>query len=392
MSAGPAPRVSMPNPSSYPRPHVPFAPRDLDVSSSDMQSGTGYGDTRNLLLLSRGIIDQQDTYTSLGHPQEGPHGGPHGEPQYGSANSPTVHESDAGGLQSANEPSIEVKRGSWATMLSLSELTEENLNRLSGVSALIDLGEFDASFYTQGNSDTSAKIPLQLDTAGIHDKESRLAGSTIFPRIEQADRNAPGAVLSQTTTSSSLPSTIPAMWRCGTPERDAAMSVSPDKISLADSSDPGAGDFTNYQQAGEAKDQAKTSKDASRAAQWAQQDTGESKADASKAEYDLRQLNVVNMLLDAGPNEDIIYNEGAASDSFNKAGYSLNPSSTSTRLPRARDGSFTKFTELGPKANLTGTPNGTNMKETGSSIADSSSPGAPIASSSARAYKPSLLT
>ncbi|KAK3044019.1 hypothetical protein LTS18_002391, partial [Coniosporium uncinatum] len=98
------------------------------------------------------------------------------------------------------------------------------------------------------------------------------------------------------------------------------------------------------------------------------------------------------MLLDAGPNEDIIYNGGAASDPFSKAGYPSNPSSTSSRLPRARDGSFTKFTELGPKANLTGTPNGTNMKETGSSIADSSSPGAPIASSSVRAYKPSPLT
>ncbi|KAF2751573.1 hypothetical protein M011DRAFT_455550 [Sporormia fimetaria CBS 119925] len=41
-----------------------------------------------------------------------------------------------------------------------------------------------------------------------------------------------------------------------------------------------------------------------------------------------------------------------------------------------RDNSFDKLTTLGPKGNLTGTPRGTGMKEVGSSIANTSSPGA----------------
>ncbi|KAF2839365.1 hypothetical protein M501DRAFT_787304 [Patellaria atrata CBS 101060] len=54
------------------------------------------------------------------------------------------------------------------------------------------------------------------------------------------------------------------------------------------------------------------------------------------------------------------------------------PSGSSSPLPENCEESFAKYTVLGPKGNVTGTPNGTNMRETGSSIADfSSTPGTP---------------
>ena len=45
------------------------------------------------------------------------------------------------------------------------------------------------------------------------------------------------------------------------------------------------------------------------------------------------------------------------------------------------NGSFAKTTTLGPKANITGSPHGTNMRQVGSSLADKSSPGPPWTSS-----------
>ncbi|KAI9682250.1 MAG: hypothetical protein M1817_000304 [Caeruleum heppii] len=56
----------------------------------------------------------------------------------------------------------------------------------------------------------------------------------------------------------------------------------------------------------------------------------------------------------------------------------LNPSHED--LPEL-NGSFAKATTLGPKVNITGTPNGTGMREVGSSLADASSPGQMFSSS-----------
>jgi hypothetical protein len=49
-----------------------------------------------------------------------------------------------------------------------------------------------------------------------------------------------------------------------------------------------------------------------------------------------------------------------------------------------RENTFEKFSVIGPKGNLTGTPRGTGMHETGSSVADNSSPGPTLSSSVAR--------
>lgn len=49
-----------------------------------------------------------------------------------------------------------------------------------------------------------------------------------------------------------------------------------------------------------------------------------------------------------------------------------------------RENTFEKLTVIGPKGNLTGTPLGSRMHETGSSVADTSSPGLELASSAAR--------
>jgi hypothetical protein len=49
-----------------------------------------------------------------------------------------------------------------------------------------------------------------------------------------------------------------------------------------------------------------------------------------------------------------------------------------------RENTFEKLCYVGPKGNLTGTPQGTGMHETGSSVADTSSPGLTLTSSVAR--------
>ncbi|KAI9761289.1 MAG: hypothetical protein M4579_001079 [Chaenotheca gracillima] len=50
----------------------------------------------------------------------------------------------------------------------------------------------------------------------------------------------------------------------------------------------------------------------------------------------------------------------------------------------SRDGSFAKIANLGPKVNITGTPEGTGMREVGSSLANESSPAAKWSSSPSR--------
>lgn len=97
-------------------------------------------------------------------------------------------------------------------------------------------------------------------------------------------------------------------------------------------------------------------------------------------------------LLASGPNEEILYEEDAGQknsfaledDSNSMQPMRINLPSADTmdvtssepNTPRARGNSFDKLTVIGPKGNLTGTPHGTGMHDTGSSVADNSSPGA----------------
>ena len=53
-----------------------------------------------------------------------------------------------------------------------------------------------------------------------------------------------------------------------------------------------------------------------------------------------------------------------------------------TKADLERENTFDKFTIVGPKGNLTSTPQGTGMHDAGSSVADTSSPGARLQSSS----------
>ncbi|KAF2268292.1 hypothetical protein CC78DRAFT_613485 [Lojkania enalia] len=76
-------------------------------------------------------------------------------------------------------------------------------------------------------------------------------------------------------------------------------------------------------------------------------------------------------LVDSGPNEEILYEDPQH--------YTL-PTSSSPRtgenIALQRENTFEKMSSLGPKGNLTGTPLGTGMHEVGSSVANTSSPGA----------------
>ncbi|KAF2798942.1 hypothetical protein K505DRAFT_346220 [Melanomma pulvis-pyrius CBS 109.77] len=81
-------------------------------------------------------------------------------------------------------------------------------------------------------------------------------------------------------------------------------------------------------------------------------------------------------LLNSGPNDEILYEgEQGLSDLTSS-------SSIQQKTPGlVRENTFEKFSVLGPRGNLTGTPQGTGMNEVGSSVADNSSPGAPFSSS-----------
>ncbi|KAF2868662.1 hypothetical protein BDV95DRAFT_500299 [Massariosphaeria phaeospora] len=91
-------------------------------------------------------------------------------------------------------------------------------------------------------------------------------------------------------------------------------------------------------------------------------------------------------LLNSGPNDDILYDD----EPLPSQGYSSQPSiraepptpSTKQANGLARENSFEKVSVIGPKGNLTGTPQGTGMHEVGSSIANTSSPGARLSSAS----------
>ncbi|KAF2128130.1 hypothetical protein P153DRAFT_294223 [Dothidotthia symphoricarpi CBS 119687] len=99
-------------------------------------------------------------------------------------------------------------------------------------------------------------------------------------------------------------------------------------------------------------------------------------------------------LLASGPNDDIIIQDelNASRRSqhlmnpylHDQALMSSSPDSRYGNTKHDRENSFEKFSVVGPKGNLTGTPKGTGMHETGSSIADTSSPGARLSSSVGR--------
>ena len=81
-------------------------------------------------------------------------------------------------------------------------------------------------------------------------------------------------------------------------------------------------------------------------------------------------------LLNSGPNEEILYESGNDTlDHISSSGSQQEPPNL------RRENTFEKISFLGPKGNLTGTPLGTGMRETGSSVADTSSPGVPLSSS-----------
>lgn len=102
-------------------------------------------------------------------------------------------------------------------------------------------------------------------------------------------------------------------------------------------------------------------------------------------------------LLASGPNDDILYEHeknGYEDTPFHSQQgsspvqpLSITISTGATRRSYNSEGgdrranSFEKFTILGPKANRTGTPHGTGMRDIGSSVADNSSPGAILDSS-----------
>ncbi|KAI4920992.1 hypothetical protein J4E85_009107 [Alternaria conjuncta] len=104
-------------------------------------------------------------------------------------------------------------------------------------------------------------------------------------------------------------------------------------------------------------------------------------------------------LLASGPNDNIIIDEQRASSVGQSQGHYRCRSDDST-LPTSstadesvfdnspigleRQNTFEKLSYVGPKGNLTGTPRGTGMHETGSSVADTSSPGVKLSSSVGR--------
>lgn len=120
-------------------------------------------------------------------------------------------------------------------------------------------------------------------------------------------------------------------------------------------------------------------------------------------------------LLNSGPNDEILYDNMRtsrrsvlSSESNHDSLYEDPPSKDRSEPPEApvtsplhggynqfameRENTFEKLSTLGPKANLTGTPQGTGMHEVGSSLADTSSPGVAFSSSPAPRQRPRGFT
>jgi hypothetical protein len=100
-------------------------------------------------------------------------------------------------------------------------------------------------------------------------------------------------------------------------------------------------------------------------------------------------------LLASGPNDNIIISEprvppkNPARQHYRYKSHDTIPTSStvdesvfySSPVGLERQNTFEKLSVVGPKGNLTGTPRGTGMHETGSSVADHSSPGGRLSSS-----------
>lgn len=96
-------------------------------------------------------------------------------------------------------------------------------------------------------------------------------------------------------------------------------------------------------------------------------------------------------LLASGPNDKIMFDDGNQSSprsdygfqpEYSDEGPSSSPPARNVDDMSAleRENTFEKLCSIGPKGNLTGTPQGSGMHETGSSIADTSSPGVTMSS------------
>ncbi|KAL1601374.1 hypothetical protein SLS59_005528 [Nothophoma quercina] len=94
-------------------------------------------------------------------------------------------------------------------------------------------------------------------------------------------------------------------------------------------------------------------------------------------------------LLASGPNDDILFDSEidprSRRISYKFKSHGRVPESSSPRSGEndgilERENTFDKFTVVGPKGNLTGTPHGTGMHDAGSSVADNSSPGVKLSS------------
>ena len=98
-------------------------------------------------------------------------------------------------------------------------------------------------------------------------------------------------------------------------------------------------------------------------------------------------------LLASGPNDKIMFDDEPPSpeqrmrinDGHPRFALSSSLASGMDSSPGPeRENSFEKFSIVGPKGNLTGTPRGSGMNEAGSSVADNSSPGVRLSSSVGR--------
>jgi hypothetical protein len=92
-------------------------------------------------------------------------------------------------------------------------------------------------------------------------------------------------------------------------------------------------------------------------------------------------------LLASGPNDDILFGSDVdrlsrhLSDKPEEVVGSSSPHNIGNEVGLERENTFEKLTVLGPKGNLTGSPHGAGMHDAGSSVADTSSPGAKLSSS-----------
>jgi len=124
----------------------------------------------------------------------------------------------------------------------------------------------------------------------------------------------------------------------------------------------------------------------------------------STTTFDVVPQPTYSGMLSSEPNDEILYEtyepmpfqhpmeatpqSAYLPDSSDRAFQQLDASNSPAR---ERDNSFAKLTYLGPKGNLTGTLEGNGMREVGSSLANTSSPGANLSSTPSRRFVSSPL-